>query len=240
MLPAPDAAPGDGAAALALTDIDGDGHGDLVVAGKANGVAVLEQQFTAATTPSSRALMFASTSPAPYATGVATSAHPGVTFAATPDAASVTTGNLYLVDGRTGAKVAGTVALSGDAITFSPSAPLVGGVPYRIVVHSVALANGRNSANGEFPFVTAEGSAPTYAVDEDYSPLVLDLDGNGYDDLFWYGPGTAPDAIWRMGPNGPTTVASNRASTRYSARCDSRMRQLVAPKAGTPADHRAR
>jgi hypothetical protein len=150
--------------------------------------------------------MFSSTSPAAHSTGAATSVRPSVTLAATPDAATVNTTNVYLADGRTGAKVPGTVATSGTTLTITPNAPLVGGAPYRIVVAGVTLANRRNTANGEFPFVTAAGPAPSFAVNEEYTPLSLDFDANGFDDVFWYRPGTASDALWRMGPNGRTSV----------------------------------
>jgi hypothetical protein len=35
-----------------------------------------------------------------------------------------------------------------------------------------------------------------YVIRGSYLPFAGDFDGNGSDDIFWYGPGTAPDSIW--------------------------------------------
>lgn len=36
------------------------------------------------------------------------------------------------------------------------------------------------------------------AVVGDFIPLAGDFDGNGQDEVFWYGPGSAPDSMWRQ------------------------------------------
>ena len=35
-----------------------------------------------------------------------------------------------------------------------------------------------------------------------YQPLVEDFDGDGRSDGLWYGPGAAPDVLWRGRPGG--------------------------------------
>ena len=36
----------------------------------------------------------------------------------------------------------------------------------------------------------------TFTVDETYTPLTGDFDGDGFDDIYWYGTGTNPDLVW--------------------------------------------
>src|SRR5690606_22393512 len=43
-----------------------------------------------------------------------------------------------------------------------------------------------------------------------YEPLVGDFDGNGFDDVFWYAPGTAADYVWWS--EGPATFSSQPIS----------------------------
>ncbi len=37
-------------------------------------------------------------------------------------------------------------------------------------------------------------------VNGTYRPFVGDFDGNGIADIFWYGPGSAPDSMWLHRP----------------------------------------
>jgi subtilisin family serine protease len=39
-------------------------------------------------------------------------------------------------------------------------------------------------------------STPVYNVSGTYVPVAGDFDRNGYDDIFWYGPGSAGEALW--------------------------------------------
>lgn len=42
-----------------------------------------------------------------------------------------------------------------------------------------------------------------------YSPIVGDFDGDGAHDIFWYGPGSANDAIWWSNRNRTFTKSSS-------------------------------
>jgi len=44
---------------------------------------------------------------------------------------------------------------------------------------------------------------PDLNITGDYVPVVGDFDGNGIDEILWYGPGDAPDSMWR--DRGPGT-----------------------------------
>jgi FG-GAP-like repeat len=43
-------------------------------------------------------------------------------------------------------------------------------------------------------------------VDGSYTPLAGDFDGNGRDDIFWYGPGSAADGLWLTRRDGGSPV----------------------------------
>lgn len=42
------------------------------------------------------------------------------------------------------------------------------------------------------------------SINGSYTPVVGDFDGDDCSDILWYGPGTAPDALWWGGPSGFT------------------------------------
>ena len=46
-------------------------------------------------------------------------------------------------------------------------------------------------------------------------PLVGDFDGNGFDDAFWYGPGSIPDAAWYGAGDGTFAVQSASVTGAY-------------------------
>jgi hypothetical protein len=49
-----------------------------------------------------------------------------------------------------------------------------------------------------------------------YRPRVGDFDGNGYDDIFWYGPGSVGDSIWLSRGNGSFSSRTTRVDGIWS------------------------
>ena len=66
-------------------------------------------------------------------------------------------------------------------------------MPYQVSVAGVRDASGALAPAITIPFATAAAAPPTYPVGGTYVPFNGDFDGNPYDDIFSYGPGTAPD-----------------------------------------------
>jgi hypothetical protein len=49
-----------------------------------------------------------------------------------------------------------------------------------------------------------------------YSPVVGDFGGDGYDDILWYGRGTAADSLWKGSAAGTFTVVQTRIDGTYT------------------------
>lgn len=62
-----------------------------------------------------------------------------------------------------------------------------------------------------------DGSHQTVAtnVSGQYVPVVLDADGDGDDDVVWYGYGTDPDSMWIFGAGATVTKRSLKVDGRY-------------------------
>ena len=75
-----------------------------------------------------------STTPGPGASGVQTGAAVAVSFSELMSNTSLNTSSFTLVNTASGAGIAGTVAVSGTAATFTPSAPLAAGVQYTATI----------------------------------------------------------------------------------------------------------
>lgn len=52
--------------------------------------------------------------------------------------------------------------------------------------------------NGGVPGGTLDGQAVQYNVTRTLDPFTGDFDGDGFDELFWYAPGSGADAIWNF------------------------------------------
>lgn len=102
----------------------------------------------------------ASTSPAAGATGVSVGTTIRANLSEALSAASVGAGALT-VSGN-GTNVAGTVTLSGNAVVFTPSAPLAVSTQYTAVLSNAVtdLAGNRLASNFTWSFTTAAGSVP--------------------------------------------------------------------------------
>ncbi len=79
-----------------------------------------------------------------------------------------------------------------------------------------------------------------------YRPVAGDFDGNGYADILWYGPGTAPDSMWFLSGNEIRSLDQRSVTTRvngnyelavgnFSASADNLELAFVQP--GPGADH---
>lgn len=54
-----------------------------------------------------------------------------------------------------------------------------------------------------------------YSIKGTYQPLVGDFDGNGSDDIFWYGPGSTPDSLWYFDAQGRDSIATISVKATY-------------------------
>jgi serine protease len=196
---------------LSIGDLDGDGVNDLAAASYNFGLYVHRHQSVA--TAEGAGPWVAAASPGAHATGVATTARPSVTFGRDVAAASVNADTVALVDGRTGGVVPSSLSRSGRTVTLTPNAPLRPGVPYQVWIAGVTDPNGTEIAYERIPFTTAPGPAPSYTVNRTLTPIRVDLDGNGYEDIFWYAPGDGADSIWMFGPDGRTGIPTSVRGT---------------------------
>jgi subtilisin family serine protease len=176
-------------------------------------VSVTQAAATGTVNHGSGAPWFTGVTPSPHATGVAATAGLRIDLGRTPQAGTVNADTVLLVDGRTGALVPSTVSGT-TQITIRPQITLRPGTTYVMIVAGV-----RDGATGDFapfatfPFTTAPGPAPTYAVNATFAPFSLDIDGNRYSDAFWYGPGTARDSAWLFDMFGRVGVAADVRGT---------------------------
>jgi subtilisin family serine protease len=144
--------------------------------------------------------------PIPHARSVATSTRPSITFGRDLLGMSVTNRTVHLLDGRTAEAVSADVSLAGRSVTLTPRRSLTPGVPYQVFIAGVRDAAGGLAPAITIPFATAPSAPPVYRVSGTYSPFSGDFDGNGYDDIFWYGPGTIGDSMWLFDGDGRRSV----------------------------------
>ena len=196
---------------LALGDVDADGVDDIVNANHDYGLVVVRHQ--AAALAEGPGPWLATAAPAPHATGVATSVQPRVTFGRDVSPGTVNADTVRLFNGRSGSAIDASVSLIARTATLTPSVALQPGTPYQVRIAGVTDALGLETAFERVVFTTAAGERPSYPVSGTYIPFPVDLDGNGYQDMFWYGPGTTADSIWLFGADGRTVVPTSMAGT---------------------------
>ena len=189
---------------LALGDADDDGVNDLVAVHDQAGAYVRRHQAVAVTEGAGPWVV--ATTPAEHAIGVATTVRPSVTFGRDVATSTVIPENFALIDGRDGHVVPTGFAYNGRGVTLVPRVPLQAGVPYLMWMAGVTDRSGAEFAYEQIPFTTAAAAAPRYNVTRTLRPFRIDLDGNGFDDIFWYAPGDAVDSIWFHGTDGRVGV----------------------------------
>jgi hypothetical protein len=144
--------------ALAVGDVDSDGTPDIVVAADNYGLVVVPQYSR--TPVLGQGPWVAGSTPADFASGVATSIAPAIHFARALDASSVTTSTVQLIDGSSGSPVPANVSYDavGQRATITPQAPLTGGHAYVVRIAGVVGADGVALPPAvSFRFVTGGG-----------------------------------------------------------------------------------
>jgi type VII secretion-associated serine protease mycosin len=127
---------------LGLGDINGDNRTDAVVADYNNGLVILRNNN--GPTRGGPQLWVRDVAPADFASDVASSVVPSVTFQRAVDAESVSSSTVRLVNGRTGAAVAASVSYDAESRTarVTPAVALRDETPYRLVVDGVRDTSG--------------------------------------------------------------------------------------------------
>jgi hypothetical protein len=198
--------------ALAIGDVDDDGINDVMSGSPGLGLYIMRHQG-AATTEGPGPWMAGGT-PAEHATGVSRTVRPVVRFGRSIDVASVEANEtVWLVDGRNGRNFDFSITRTNRDMTLWPIEPLTPGAPYQVWIFGVTSGGGAEGAYERIPFTVAAGAAPSYKVDKTFLPAQVDLDGNGYDDIFWYGTGSAPDSVWFFGPDAVEGVTTSVTGT---------------------------
>jgi hypothetical protein len=190
--------------ALATGDVDGDGVRDVAVAAFGEGLMLMTHRD--ASVAEGFGPWLAVTSPAEHATGVGTTVRPSVTFGRDVVPSSVSPDTVALLDGRDGHVVPGTVTRSGRTVTFTPTVALQPAAPYVLWIAGVTDVSGAGFAYEQIPFTTVGAGNPRYSITRTLRPVAFDLDGNGFDDIFWHAPGSAVDSVWFFGTDGRTAV----------------------------------
>ena len=144
--------------------------------------------------------------PVPHARSVSTTTRPSVTFGRDLLGSSLTNGTVLLLDGRTAARVDASLSRVGRTVTLTPARALTAGVPYQVFIAGLRDAAGGFAPAITIPFATPPAAPPTYPVGGTYSPFTGDFDGNGFDDILWYGPGTVSDSMWLFDGDGRRSV----------------------------------
>ena len=139
-----------------------------------------------------------------------------MTFGRDVAPSSVNANTVALIDGRDGHVVPTTPARSGRTVTLTPAARLQAGAPYVVWVAGVTDPTGAEFAYEQVPFTTVGAASPRYDITRTLRPFRIDLDGNGFDDIFWYALGDAVDSIWFHGTDGRAGVNTQVIGTSYT------------------------
>jgi subtilisin family serine protease len=148
---------------LGLGDINGDNRTDAVAADYNNGLVILRNNN--GPTRGGPQLWVRDAAPADFASGVASSTVPSVTFQRALAAESVSSSTVRLVNGRTGAAVAASVSYDAGSRTarVTPAMALPDETPYRLVVDGVRDTSGEVQTerfSSTFRTVNALDAAP--------------------------------------------------------------------------------
>ena len=147
---------------VAVGDVNGDRAPDIALPDYNHGLVVLRQY--ARNLPAGQQLWVRGTSPADFASGVATSVVPTIRFARALEPVSVSASTVSLSDGDTGAAVAATRAYDAatQTVMVRPAAALASDKPYVVTINGVRDTSG-NAMGEPFAFrFTTTASADVY------------------------------------------------------------------------------
>ncbi len=121
------------------------------------------------------------------------------------------TSSSTLVAWRNGVKTTKTVTPAAWGITGQMAGP-PGANVLLYNPGSAADTMVRVVPNGSLGVTLSSSSA---SISGNFRPLVGDFDGNGYDDVFWYAAGSAPDYLWLFNSAGNHTTKSASVNGTY-------------------------
>jgi hypothetical protein len=153
--------------------------------------ATYSWSFTTASTTDSTAPRVTATSPQNGATGVATNARIAATFSEDMRDSTITSSSVQLAN-ASGTRVTGTVTMSGNTVTFTPSTSLAGSAQYRATITTAvrdAAGNALTSAYS-WSFTTVASTSTTVVAWDAVSASTL----GGYRLYYGTSPGTYQQA----------------------------------------------